>query len=133
MGVEPFLMANSAIGIVAQRLARRICANCKVQTEVDDATLAFFGYTRENAPPFYKGEGCDQCEHSGKRGRIGIFEVLTMNEELKRAVATSATPNEIRDLARKNGMKTLKEYAMFLMAEGFTSVDEVLTNLVIED
>jgi type IV pilus assembly protein PilB len=132
MGVEPFLMANSAIGIVAQRLARRICPHCKVQTEVDAATLAFFGYTRKNAPPFYKGEGCDRCEHSGKRGRVGIFEVLTMNEELKRAVATSATPNDIRDLAQKNGMKTLKEYAMFLMAEGFTSVDEVFTNLVIE-
>jgi type IV pilus assembly protein PilB len=132
MGIEPFLMANSTIGIVAQRLARRICTNCKIQTTVDEPTLAFFGYTRENAPPFYKGEGCRQCDDTGKKGRIAIFELLAMNDELKRLVSMSAKTHEIRDVAQKNGMKTLKEYSKFLMAEGFTSVDEVLANLVIE-
>src|SRR5438046_3838079 len=78
MGVEPFLMANSTIGIIAQRLARRLCQNCKVQTQVDEVTLGYFGYTPENAPPFYKGEGCDQCNHTGKKGRVGIFELLVM-------------------------------------------------------
>jgi type IV pilus assembly protein PilB len=132
MGIEPFLMANSTIGIVAQRLARRICTNCKIQTTVDEATLAFFGYTQKNAPPFYKGEGCRQCDNTGKKGRIAIFELLAMNDELKRLVAMSAKTHEIRDAAQKTGMKTLKEYAKFLMAEGLTSVDEVLANLVIE-
>jgi type II secretory ATPase GspE/PulE/Tfp pilus assembly ATPase PilB-like protein len=132
MGIEPFLIANSTIGIVAQRLARQICANCKVQTDVDDTTLSYFGYTRENAPPFFKGEGCEQCNRTGKKGRIGIFEVLMMNDDLKRAVARGVELNEIRSLAKANGMLTLKEYAMFLLQSGLTSVDEVLSNLVVE-
>jgi len=131
MGIEPFLMANSTIGILAQRLARRLCQNCKVETEVDETTLGYFGYTKQNAPPFYKGEGCEKCNHTGKKGRVGIYELLTMNDELKRAVARGAKTDELRDVARAGGMKTLKEYAMFLMAEGLTSVDEVLTNLVV--
>src|SRR2546428_2269438 len=131
MGIEPFLMANSTIGILAQRLARRLCQNCKVQAEVDDTTLGYFGYTRDNAPPFYKGEGCDKCNHTGKKGRVGIYELLTMNDELKRGVARGAKTDEIRDIARAAGMRTLKEYAMLLMADGLTSVDEVLSNLVI--
>src|SRR5947199_4121850 len=133
MGIEPFLMANSTIGIIAQRLARRLCQSCKVQTQVDEVTLGYFGYTPENAPPFYKGEGCDQCNHTGKKGRVGIFELLVMNDDLKRAAASGAKTDEIRDLARQSGMKTLKEYAMILMAEGLTTVDEVLSNLVVSD
>ena len=131
MGIEPFLMANSTIGIIAQRLARRLCQNCKVEQEVDETTLGYFGYTRENAPPFYKGEGCDKCNHTGKKGRIGIYELLVMNEELKRTVARGARTDEIRALAVQNGMLTLKDYAMVLMAQGLTSVDEVLQNLVV--
>src|SRR5213083_516764 len=131
MGIEPFLVANSTIGILAQRLARRVCQNCKVPTEVHETTLSYFGYTRDNAPPFYKGEGCDRCNGTGKKGRIGIYELLTMNDDLKRAVANGAKTDEIRDIARASGMRTLKEYAMFLMADGLTSVDEVLSNLVV--
>ena len=99
--------------------------------EVDETTLGFFGYKKDNAPTFYKGEGCDKCNHSGKKGRVGIYELLTMNDDLKRAVARGAKTDELRDVARAAGMMTLKEYAMFLMAEGLTSVDEVLTNLVV--
>jgi type IV pilus assembly protein PilB len=132
MGVEPFLMANSTIGIIAQRLARRICQNCKKQVEVDDTTLGYFGYARDTAPPFFKGEGCEKCSGNGYKGRVGIYELLLMSDELKRAVAGGAKTDVIRDLAVKNGMKTLKSYAMILMAEGLTSVEEVLTNLVVE-
>jgi type IV pilus assembly protein PilB len=131
MGIEPFLMANSTVGIIAQRLARRICQNCKQQVEVDDVTLGYFGYTRDNAPPFYKGTGCEQCSRTGLKGRVGIFEILVMNDELRRAVAAGARLDEIRTLAMNSGMKTLKVYAMILMAEGYTTVDEVLTNLVV--
>jgi type IV pilus assembly protein PilB len=132
MGVEPFLMANSTIGIIAQRLARRLCQNCKKQVEVDETTMGYFGYTKENAPPFFKGEGCEKCNGNGYKGRVGIYELLLMSDELKRAVANGAKTDVIRDLAVKNGMKTLKMYAMILMAEGLTSVEEVLTNLVVE-
>jgi len=133
MGIEPFLMANSTVGIVAQRLARRICPNCKVQVEVDDTMLEFFGFKRENAPPFFKGEGCDRCSGNGYRGRVAIYEVLVMNDELKRAVAAGAKTDALREMAEKGGMINLKEYAMFLMERGLTTVEEVLTNLVISD
>jgi type IV pilus assembly protein PilB len=132
MGIEPFLMANSTIGVLAQRLARRLCQHCKVRTQVDDVTLSYFGYTRSNAPPFYTGEGCDQCNHTGKKGRIAIFELLVLNDEMKSAVAMGAHTEEIRRIARAHGMKTLKEYGMFLLSEGLTTVDEVLSNLVVE-
>ena len=132
MGIEPFLMANSTIGIISQRLARRICQNCKKQVEIDETTLSYFGYTRDSAPPFFKGEGCDKCSGSGYKGRVGLYELLAMSDELKRAVASGANTNTIHDLAVKNGMKSLKQYSMILMAEGLTTVEEVLSNLVIE-
>ena len=133
MGIEPFLMANSTIGIIAQRLARRICQHCKKKVEVDDTTLGYFGFNRQSAPPFFKGEGCANCSGAGYRGRVGIYELLAMNDETKRAVAAGANTDVIRELAIKNGMRTLKQYAMVLMAEGLTTVEEVLSNLVMED
>ena len=131
LGIEPFHMANATIGIIAQRLARRLCQNCKKQVSVDEVTLGYFGYTKDSAPPFYQGEGCEKCNHTGKKGRVGIYEVLVMNEELKRAVAAGARTNEIRDLAVKSGMRTLKDYGMILLAEGLASVDEVLANMIV--
>ena len=131
--IESFLMANSTIGIIAQRLARRICQNCKKQVDVDEVTMGYFGYTKENAPAFYKGEGCEKCSGSGYKGRVGIYELLTMTDDLKRAVSNGAKTDVIREMAIKSGMKTLKMYAMILMAEGLTSLDEVLTNLVVSD
>jgi type II secretory ATPase GspE/PulE/Tfp pilus assembly ATPase PilB-like protein len=133
MGIEPFLMANSTIGIIAQRLARRICQNCKEETQLDDTTLSYFEYTRENAPVFYRGRGCERCSGSGYKGRVGIYEVLVMNEDLKREVAGGANTDLIREQALKSGMLDLKHYAMVLMAEGLTSVEEVLTNLVVSN
>ena len=90
------------------------------------------GYTRDSAPPFFKGQGCDRCSGSGYKGRVGLYELLAMGDELKRAVASGANTSTINELAVKNGMKTLKQYSMILMAEGLTTVEEVLSNLVIE-
>jgi type IV pilus assembly protein PilB len=131
MGIEPFLMANSTIGVLAQRLARRICPNCREETELDEITLSYFNLTPLNAPKFYKGEGCDRCNGSGYKGRVGIYELLVMTDDVKRAVASGARTDEIRDLALKNGMVDLRRYAMFLLEKGLTTVEEVLTNLVI--
>src|SRR5688572_15321280 len=132
MGIEPFLMANSTIGIISQRLARRVCQTCKKQVEVDETTLGYFGYTRDTSPPFFKGQGCDRCSGSGYKGRVGLYELLAMNDELKRAVASGANTQVITELAVRSGMKSLKQYSMILMAEGLTTVEEVLSNLVIE-
>ena len=131
MGIDPFMLANATVGVVYQRLARRVCQNCKKQVRVDDTTLGFFGYTKENAPLFYQGGGCEKCNRTGYKGRVGAYEVLGINEELKRGIAAGAPENEIRDLALKSGMRTIKDYAMILLAEGLTSVDEVLANMVV--
>ncbi len=133
MGIEPFLMANYTIGVLAQRLARRICQNCKDEIEIDDLTLSYFDLSKENAPKFYKGEGCDRCSGTGYKGRVGIYELMVMTEDIKRAVAAGAKTDVLRDLALKNGMIDLKHYAMYLMEHGLTTVDEVLTNLVISN
>ena len=133
MGIEPFLMANSTIGLIAQRLARRTCQNCKKQVEVDDTTLGYFGYSRDSAPPFFKGEGCDRCSGTGYKGRVGIYELMLMTDDIKRGVANGAKTDVIRELALKNGMIDLKHYAMILMADGLTTVEEVLTNLVVSN
>jgi type IV pilus assembly protein PilB len=133
MGIEPFLMASSTIGIIAQRLARRICSQCKEEHEVDESALAYFGYTKENSPKFFKGRGCIRCSGSGYKGRVGIYELLMMNDELKRAVVGGAKTDVLRDIAIKNGMKTLKAYAMILMEQGLTTVEEVLSNLAVSN
>jgi type IV pilus assembly protein PilB len=133
MGIEPFLMANSTIGIIAQRLARKVCQNCKKPMEVDETTMGFFGYTKENAPPFFKGDGCEKCSGTGYKGRVGIYELLLMTDDLKRSVANGAKTDVIREIAMKGGMVDLKQYAMILMAEGLTTVEEVLTNLVVSN
>ena len=126
MGVEPFLMSSSTIGIMAQRLARRICKNCKEESMPDEATAKFFGYDMNDLPTFYKGKGCDQCGDNGYKGRVGVYEVMIMNDELRRLVSEGATSDEVRDCAIKHGMMTLQNYAEFLLKEGLTTVDAVM-------
>jgi type II secretory ATPase GspE/PulE/Tfp pilus assembly ATPase PilB-like protein len=96
MGVEPFLMSSSTIGILAQRLARRICTKCKEEIKPDEATAKFFGYEMDDLPTFYKGKGCDNCGGNGYKGRVGVYEVLLMNDELRRLVASGAKSDDIR-------------------------------------
>jgi type IV pilus assembly protein PilB len=134
MGIEPFLVANSTIGIIAQRLARRLCQHCKESYPVDADTLKYLG-----APPteekltFYKAKGCDACNGSGYKGRVGIYEVLRMNQALRTMVINKAPADQIRDTARQQGMLTLKDYGLMLLREGQTSVEEVVQCVVVEE
>ncbi len=133
MGVEPFLMSSSTIGILAQRLARRLCTKCKEPYTADETTAGYFGYTPDNLPTFYKGKGCDRCGNTGHKGRIGIYECLIMNDELRRLVAAGAKSDEVRDCAIKHGMWTLVKYAEYLLLEGLTSADAVLGVVSVAD
>ena len=126
MGVEPFLMSSSTIGILAQRLARRICTKCKEEIKPDEATAKFFRYDMNDLPTFYKGKGCDSCGGNGYKGRVGVYEVLLMNDELRRLVASGAKSDDVRDCAVKHGMMTLQNYAEFLLKEGLTTMEAVL-------
>jgi len=126
MGVESFLIGSATIGIMAQRLARRICQACKKPYEPDEVTLKYLGIPAGSKPIFYKSEGCPVCKNGGYKGRVGIYEVMRLNDDLRRLIASEAEEAKIRDAARANGMKTLIEYGVELIKDGQTSVEELL-------
>ncbi len=131
MGIEPFLISTSVIGVVAQRLVRKICTKCKEVYKPDPLMLKYLGL-REDID-LHRGKGCDLCGGTGYKGRVGVYEVLTVNEELRHLVAESADTMAIRDAALRNGMKDLKEYCLILLQEGLTTVDEVLRTVVVQN
>jgi type IV pilus assembly protein PilB len=128
MGVEPFLIASSVIGILAQRLGRRICANCKEPYRPPMDALKRIGFPLDSVEEqvFYRGRGCDQCRHTGYRGRMGIFEMMLMNEEIQDLVVRRSPLSEIKNAALANGMKTLKMDGFEKVVQGTTTVEEVM-------
>ncbi len=132
MGIEPFLVASSTIGVMAQRLARRLC-KCKEAYTVDAETLRFLGASVEPNVTFYKPVGCEACGGSGYKGRVGIYEVLRLGTGVRALVIKRANTDEIREAARRDGMLTLKDYGLMLLKEGLTSLDEVLQCVVVQE
>jgi type IV pilus assembly protein PilB len=133
MGVEPFLMSSSTIGVVAQRLTRRLCQECKESYTPDDIALKYMGLDPNKPLTFYRSKGCEKCSGTGYRGRVGVYEVLRMNAEMRRVVAGGGSAEAISDLAIKNGMKTLKDYSVWLLENGWTSMDEVLQVVAVQE
>lgn len=131
MGIEPFLISTSVIGIVAQRLVRRICTKCKETYAPDPTILKYLDL--DEGIELYRGKGCDVCGNSGYKGRVGVYEVLVINEELRHLIAEGADTLAIREAAIRTGMITLKEYCLILLKEGHTSVDEVLRTVVVQN
>jgi type IV pilus assembly protein PilB len=133
MGIEPFLMASSTIGVIAQRLTRRLCPDCKQSYTPDDIALNYLGLDPNKQLTFYRHRGCDKCSGTGYRGRVGVYEVLRMNAELRRLVAGGGTSEAISALAVKQGMKTLKDYSVWLLQNGWISMDEVLQAVSVQE
>jgi type IV pilus assembly protein PilB len=130
MGIEPFLISTSVIGIIAQRLVRKVCVSCR-QPQNPDATVTRYLGLPENVT-LYTGTGCEACGHTGYRGRVGVYEVLSINDTMRHLVAEGSDTQVIREEAVSNGMKTLKDYCAFLLQEGLTTVDEVLRTVAIQ-
>lgn len=128
MGVEPFLIAASVIGVIAQRLARRICPNCKEPYKYPPEVLMRFGVTPEelDGKELYRGRGCEQCRFTGYRGRIGIFEVFVMNTEIADLILRRAPLSEIRDAAIASGMTTLLQDGWRKVLAGISTPVEIL-------
>lgn len=126
MGIEPFLMSNSTLGVIAQRLTRRLCQDCKESYTPDDVSLKYLGLDPSKGLTFYRHKGCDNCSFTGYRGRVGVYEVLRMNAELRRLASGGASAETIADAAVRNGMKTLKDYSVWLLQNGWTTLDQVL-------
>ncbi len=124
MGVEPFLIASSVVGILAQRLVRTICEKCKEEYSPDFGTLQELGI--ETKEKFHKGSGCYYCKQTGYVGRLGIFELLPINDVIKKMVNDKASADQIRDYAKKEGMKSLKDSAIEKAKAGLTTLEEIL-------
>ncbi len=128
LGLETFLITATLEGIVAQRLVRKICTNCKREFEPTEDMLMEIGLTFEDVAghKFYYGKGCEQCNNTGYRGRIGVFEVMTFNDEIRDLIMNNASTNVLRQAAKKNGMKMLRENGLQLIFEGATTIEEVV-------
>ena len=135
MGIEPFLVSASLLGVISQRLVRQLCANCRTPFHPDSEELARFGLmgSDESEITFFKAttvpagtpECCPHCQGRGYAGRVGVFEMLRMNETLSSAVAKRANTEELRRLALESGMKTLLGYGLDLVRQGMTTLEEV--------
>ncbi len=127
MGVEPFLISASVVGVLAQRLARRICPECKREWDPPEDMLRVFGWdpSQNGDQVFYRGAGCDYCRQTGYKGRIGLFEFMVVNSEIQELVVRRAPLADIREAARANGMRALKEDGFRKVLLGITTPDEV--------
>jgi type IV pilus assembly protein PilB len=125
MEVEPFLVASAICGVLAQRLVRRICSNCKATYQPDAAELKAIGMSGQQVT-LYRGEGCRACSNTGYKGRAGIYEVLTMNPEIRALVVDNSPSDKIRAAGIRGGMKLLREDGIGKALQGLTTVEEVL-------
>ncbi len=130
MGIESFLVASSVLAVVGQRLLRRICVSCRTQYTPTEEELAF--YLESGGEPketFFYGAGCNFCSHTGYQDRIGIYELLVMTPEIRRLVVGWATQEELRALAVKQGMRTLRQEAINLVRQDVTTIAEVIRSV----
>ena len=128
MGVEPFNVASAVNLIVAQRLVRRICSECKTEHQYSPEELAALSVSEEEAAgiTFYKGEGCDTCGNTGYKGRQGLYEVMALSPELRRQILRAASTAELQEQAVKEGMLTLRMDGMHKIRKGITTLEEVV-------
>ncbi len=132
MGIEPFLVASSVHLICAQRLVRRICQNCKEALELPPAALVQAGFSPADAQVVsaFKGIGCDRCNLTGYKGRIGLYEVMEVTEELRELILVGASGLELRRKAIDEGMITLRNSGLRKVREGVTTLEEVVRETV---
>ena len=140
LGVEPFLVSSTVNVIIGQRLVRRICAKCRISEEIDNESVGADGDSqhgnnlklilkdqfKNGKLRVYKGKGCDICHQTGYLGRVGIFEVLLVGEEIKQAIVDKKDASVIQSIAVKNGMTTMFQDGIKKMLQGVTTLDEIL-------
>ena len=130
MGLEPFLVVDSLNTIVAQRLLRTICPNCKVEATVPKEKLIGLGYTKEDTErmKLYEGKGCPKCNNTGYKGRVAIYEILDFSQTIKEMVLKGDSIISIKRQAVKEGMKSLRMSALSKVAEGRTTLEEAVSS-----
>ncbi len=134
LGVEPFLITATVEGVVAQRLVRRICANCKTPFDPDESQLRELGLTEDDikGKQIYYGRGCSRCNGTGYKGRVGIYEIMVFTEEIRNLIMNRASSNVLRVAAQKAGMRPLRENGLVAIFDGITTIDEVVKETITE-
>jgi type IV pilus assembly protein PilB len=134
MGVPPFLITATVEAILAQRLVRRICSNCREEVVPGAEVLADLELSSDQivGKKFFRGKGCERCNRTGYKGRMGLFELLVMNDELRDMVMRNASTEDLREAARRSGMVTLRESGMEGIYSGATTADEVIRETILE-
>tara|TARA_B110000503_G_scaffold9422_1_gene12780 strand:+ start:5448 stop:7109 length:1662 start_codon:yes stop_codon:yes gene_type:complete len=128
LGVEPYLVASSVTAIIAQRLARRLCAKCKIPVQIDESTLTGLSKDPErfNQATFFKPAGCNFCSNTGYRGRLAIHELMVVTEEIQKLTMANASSTEIASIAEQQGLVRLLDDGLLKAAQGLTSIEEIL-------
>ncbi len=128
MGVPPFLISSSLLLILAQRLGRKVCSNCREPYEIDESTLVPFGHVAEGAGrvTVYKGKGCQVCNFTGMKGRVALYEIMPVTENLRDLILKNTPIAALREAAQAEGMKTLRQAGLRKVLEGVTTLEEVL-------
>ena len=132
MGIEPFLISSAIVLILAQRLIRKTCMECREPVKVHPQLLIDLGIPPDEVKsfPVYKGKGCSLCNNTGYKGRVGLYEVMPMKEEVKELVLSRASTSEVKKEAMRLGMKTLRQSGIAKIKEGVTTIEEVLRSTI---
>src|SRR5579864_300981 len=135
MGLPTFLITATTEAVLAQRLVRKICTNCKTEYQPTAEVAMELGMTPEQASTkkFYYGRGCDRCNNTGYKGRMGIFELVVMNETLRDMIVSEASLDEFREACRKYGMRTLRESGLEAIHAGQTTIEDVVRETMLDD
>jgi len=135
LGLEPFLVTATLEGIVGQRLVRKICENCKSPFQPTEEMLKELELTPEKiaGQKFYYGKGCDYCNNTGYKGRIGIYEIMQLDDVMREDIMNHASTNVLRDHATRKGMRTLRESGILGIFDGMTTIEEVVKETVVEE
>ena len=135
MGLETFLLTATIEGILAQRLVRKICEDCRTEFDPSDEMLMELNLKRSDYPgkKYYYGRGCDRCNNTGYKGRLGVFELVKVNDDLRDMISSGASTDQLRENCRKHGMQTLREAGLQGIFNGQTTIDEIVRETSLDD
>src|SRR5690606_36310646 len=134
MGIPTFLITATVEAILAQRLVRRVCSQCREEMQPTSDVIYELGLKPEelNGKKFYKGRGCDVCNNTGYKGRVGLFELMKINDHLRGLIMQNVSVDELRDAAAGYGMVTLRRSGINLIHQGTTTAEEVIRETILE-
>jgi type II secretory ATPase GspE/PulE/Tfp pilus assembly ATPase PilB-like protein len=126
IGVPPYLLSSCGVTILAQRLVRKICMECREEFSPPDETVRALGLENEEEVSFYRGRGCEKCSGTGYKGRMAVMEIMTVDSRLEKMILEQRPAGEMKKAAIENGMVTLREDALRVLRQGLTTPEEVL-------